>query len=201
MCTTATGRRPYFGTTRVLYVSTHQWPFYPGTGEPEEVGGCIGQGLTVNVPLPAGATGDVVRRALDDVAAPAIDAFAPTWVLVSAGFDAHRGDPLADLALSGGDFAALARMVSAFAPRPGPGAVPRGGVRPGRAADVGCRHAGSINRCVADGSGGTADLGGPGAEFVERAAGRPVAGARRLEGARESARRRPVEDGARRGAK
>ncbi len=103
----------------VLYVSTHQSPFYPGTGAADEVGGANAKGLTVNVPLPAGATGDVVRRALDVVAAPVIEAFAPTWVLVSAGFDAHRADPLADLALSGGDFAALARTVSAFAPRPG----------------------------------------------------------------------------------
>jgi acetoin utilization deacetylase AcuC-like enzyme len=103
----------------VLYVSTHQSPFYPGTGAADEVGGSRALGLTVNVPLPAGATGDVVRRALDDVAAPIIEDFGPTWVLVSAGFDAHRGDPLADLALSGGDFAELARTVSAYAPRPG----------------------------------------------------------------------------------
>jgi acetoin utilization deacetylase AcuC-like enzyme len=103
----------------VLYVSTHQSPFYPGTGAADEVGGSGAPGLTVNVPLPAGATGDVVRRALDEVAAPVIEGFGPTWVLISAGFDAHRGDPLADLALSGGDFAALAREVSAYAPRPG----------------------------------------------------------------------------------
>jgi acetoin utilization deacetylase AcuC-like enzyme len=103
----------------VLYVSTHQAPFYPGTGAADEVGGSGAPGLTVNVPLPAGATGDVVRHALDEVVAPVVDAFGPTWVLVSAGFDAHRGDPLADLALSGGDFAALARAVAAYAPRAG----------------------------------------------------------------------------------
>jgi acetoin utilization deacetylase AcuC-like enzyme len=103
----------------VLYVSTHQSPFYPGTGAADEVGGPAARGLTVNVPLPPGATGDVVRLALDDVAAPVIDAFGPTWVLISAGFDAHRADPLADLALSSGDFADLARTVSAYAPRPG----------------------------------------------------------------------------------
>jgi acetoin utilization deacetylase AcuC-like enzyme len=103
----------------VLYVSTHQSPFYPGTGAADEVGGATARGLTVNVPLPSGATGDVVRRALEVVAAPAIDAFSPTWVLISAGFDAHRGDPLADLSLSAGDFAALARTVSAYAPGPG----------------------------------------------------------------------------------
>jgi acetoin utilization deacetylase AcuC-like enzyme len=61
----------------------------------------------------------VVRRAIDEVALSAIDTFAPTWVLVSAGFDAHRADPMADLALSSGDFADLAGMVAGFAPRPG----------------------------------------------------------------------------------
>ena len=107
----------------VLYVSTHQSPFYPGTGAGDEVGGFGARGLTVNVPLPPGTTGNVVRRALDEVAAPVIDAFGPTWVLVSAGFDAHRADPLADLSLSSGDFADLARTVSAYAPQPGRVAV------------------------------------------------------------------------------
>ncbi len=103
----------------VLYVSTHQWPAYPGTGRSDEVGGPGARGATVNVPLPPGATGDVVRRAFDEIVAPAVAAFSPTWVLVSAGFDAHRADPLADLALSSGDFADLAGVVAAFAPAPG----------------------------------------------------------------------------------
>ncbi len=103
----------------VLYVSTHQWPLYPGTGRPEEVGGDEAIGTTLNVPVPPGATGDVLREALDDVVAPVVDAFRPDWVLVSCGFDAHRADPLAELALSSGDFAALACTVAAFAPAPG----------------------------------------------------------------------------------
>ena len=103
----------------VLYVSTHQHPLYPGTGHPDEVGGAGAPGLTVNLPLPAGATGDVVRAALDEVARPTIEDFRPDWVLVSCGFDAHRDDPLAELALSSGDFAELARLVSEFAPVPG----------------------------------------------------------------------------------
>jgi len=109
----------FWDDPHVLYVSTHQSPFYPGTGAADEVGGSGAPGLIVNVPLPAGSTGDVVRRALDEVAAPVIEHFGPTWVLISAGFDAHRGDRLADLALSGGDFAALARTVAAYAPGPG----------------------------------------------------------------------------------
>jgi acetoin utilization deacetylase AcuC-like enzyme len=103
----------------VLYVSTHQWPAYPGTGRADEVGGPHARGATVNVPLPAGATGDVIRRAFDTIVSPAVEAFAPTWVLVSAGFDAHRADPLADLSLSAGDFAALAGIVAGYAPSAG----------------------------------------------------------------------------------
>ncbi|MBV8464217.1 MAG: hypothetical protein JO368_13045, partial [Acidimicrobiales bacterium] len=72
--------------------------------------------LTVNLPLPPGTTGDVVQEAFDRVAAPAIVEFEPTWVLVSAGFDAHRDHPLADLGLSAGDFARLAAAVAELAP-------------------------------------------------------------------------------------
>ncbi len=103
----------------VLYVSTHQHPLYPGTGRPDEIGGKAAAGLTLNLPLPPGATGDVVRRGLDVVARPAIESFAPDWVLVSCGFDAHRDDPLSSLDLESGDFAELARVVAEFAPRPG----------------------------------------------------------------------------------
>jgi acetoin utilization deacetylase AcuC-like enzyme len=103
----------------VLYVSTHQFPLFPGTGRAREIGGPAARGLTVNIPLPAGATGDVVRAAIDHVARPTIEEFSPDWVLVSSGFDAHQADPLGDLALSSGDFAELARMVDEFTPRPG----------------------------------------------------------------------------------
>jgi acetoin utilization deacetylase AcuC-like enzyme len=109
----------FWDDPRVLFVSLHQYPAYPGTGPAEEIGGAAARGLTVNFPLPPGATGDVALTALDDVVAPAVEAFAPTWVLVSAGFDAHRADPLADLAWTAGDYAALAARVAEFAPAPG----------------------------------------------------------------------------------
>ena len=109
----------FWDDPRVLYVSTHQWPLYPGTGRAAETGGPGAPGLTINVPLPAGATGDVLLRALDEVVAPAVDRFSPTWVLVSAGFDGHRADPLAGLDLSAGDFADFALRVRQFAPGPG----------------------------------------------------------------------------------
>jgi acetoin utilization deacetylase AcuC-like enzyme len=73
----------------------------------------------VNVPLPPGSTGDVVRHALGELVAPVVGAFDPTWVLVSAGFDAHRDDPMAELSLSAGDFGLLARDVAGYVPRDG----------------------------------------------------------------------------------
>ena len=109
----------FWDDPKVLYVSTHQWPLFPGTGKAEEVGGPNAVGLTVNVPVPRGATGDIVRCAIEEIAHPAIDRFVPDWVLVSCGFDAHRADPLGELALSTGDFAQLAQLVRSFAPRTG----------------------------------------------------------------------------------
>jgi acetoin utilization deacetylase AcuC-like enzyme len=105
----------FYADPRVLYVSFHEWPLYPGTGRHDEIGTGAGEGTTVNVPLPAGATGDVYLRALDDVVAPQVDAFGPTWVLVSAGFDAHRADPLTGLGLSAGDFAAITARIAEWA--------------------------------------------------------------------------------------
>ena len=103
----------------VAYFSTHQSPLYPGTGHIGEAGGANARGGTVNVPLPAGATGDAVRRAVEELAQPLAASFRPGWVLVSAGFDAHRDDPLADLQLTSGDYADLAVLVAGLAPSPG----------------------------------------------------------------------------------
>jgi acetoin utilization deacetylase AcuC-like enzyme len=97
----------FWSDPRVLYVSLHQSPLYPGTGAVDEIGAGDGRGTTVNVPLPPGTTGDVYRRAFDEIVHPAIERFAPTWLLVSAGFDGHALDPLAGLALSSGDFGDL----------------------------------------------------------------------------------------------
>jgi acetoin utilization deacetylase AcuC-like enzyme len=100
----------------VLYVSVHEWPLYPGTGALDERGGGAGAGTTVNFPLPAGATGDVYLDAIDTVVAPLVERFAPTWVLVSAGYDAHRADPLTDLGLTSGDYADLTARIRSLAP-------------------------------------------------------------------------------------
>ena len=109
----------FWDDPRVLYVSTHQWPAYPGTGRAAEVGGGGARGLTVNVPLPPGSTGDAARLAMEKVVAPAVESFAPDWLLISAGFDAHREDPMADLAWTAGDFADLTRDVCSLLPHPG----------------------------------------------------------------------------------
>lgn len=106
----------FYGRADVCYVSLHQYPFYPGTGALGETGAGAGAGATVNVPLPGGTTGDAYREALDTVVAPVAERFAPDWVLLSAGFDAHRDDPLTDLDLSAGDFADLTRQTIVFAP-------------------------------------------------------------------------------------
>lgn len=103
----------------VLYVSTHQAPLYPGTGRAEETGGPLAPGRTINLPLPPGATGDVLLAAFDEVLVPAAEQFAPDWILVSAGYDGHRRDPLADFRLTAGDYADLATRVGALAPHTG----------------------------------------------------------------------------------
>jgi acetoin utilization deacetylase AcuC-like enzyme len=91
----------------VFYVSMHEWPQYPGTGGIREVGVGPGAGTTLNLPFPSHTTGDVYRRAVDEVVLPAVAAWRPTWLLISAGFDAHRADPITDLGLTSGDYADL----------------------------------------------------------------------------------------------
>jgi acetoin utilization deacetylase AcuC-like enzyme len=100
----------------VCYVSLHQYPFYPGTGSIRETGRGEGAGATVNIPLPEGTGGDAYRAAFDEVIDPLAERFVPTWVLISAGFDGHRDDPLTNLGLSAGDFADLTERSLRLAP-------------------------------------------------------------------------------------
>ncbi|MBN2624231.1 MAG: histone deacetylase, partial [Acidimicrobiales bacterium] len=106
----------FYDDHRVTYVSFHQHPLYPGTGALLETGAGDGRGRTVNVPLPPGATGDHYRAAVDDIIAPLVDEVGATWLLISAGFDGHRADPLTDLALTSGDFADLTADLVALVP-------------------------------------------------------------------------------------
>ena len=98
---------------RVLFLSSHQWPLYPGTGGADE----RGAGNIHNAPLPAGAGGELFRAAWRERLLPELDRFAPQLLLVSAGFDAHRRDPLAALQLEAGDYAWLTRELLAIARR------------------------------------------------------------------------------------
>jgi acetoin utilization deacetylase AcuC-like enzyme len=96
----------------VFFVSLHQWPFYPGTGGPDDQGD-----TTLNVPLSAGCGDEDYERAFDRVVEPSVRAFNPQLVIVSAGFDAHTEDPLASMNVTEDGFRELARRSAALAPR------------------------------------------------------------------------------------
>jgi acetoin utilization deacetylase AcuC-like enzyme len=96
----------------VLFASLHQWPFYPGTGGPGEE-----TGTTVNVPLPAGCGDEEYLRAFSERVDPAVRAFEPELVLVSAGFDAHVDDPLAGMRVTTDGFRELSRCSAKLGPR------------------------------------------------------------------------------------
>jgi acetoin utilization deacetylase AcuC-like enzyme len=106
----------FYDDPRVLYVSTHEAPLYPGTGRADEMGGPGAPGANVNLPFPAGTRGDVYRRAFDEVVTPLVSEFAPDWLFISAGFDAHRNDPLAGLELTAADYADLAVRLQSLVP-------------------------------------------------------------------------------------
>jgi acetoin utilization deacetylase AcuC-like enzyme len=95
----------------VLYVSTHQFPFYPGTGAADETGRGPGAGATLNLPLPAGSGDEEYLEAFRDRVRPALDRFRPEAILISAGFDAHCDDPLAAMEVTEAGYAAMTAIV------------------------------------------------------------------------------------------
>ncbi len=99
----------------VLYVSTHQFPYYPGTGAADEVGHGAGRGFTVNLPLEIGAVDADYQLVFATVVSPILLQFEPNLVIVSAGFDAHERDPLGGMRLSTPAFAAMTRELGAVA--------------------------------------------------------------------------------------
>ena len=102
----------FYGDDRVLYLSVHQSPFYPGTGAAGEVGEGEGRGFTANVPLPAGSGEDVYAEVFSGVFVPLLREFRPGLVLVSAGFDAHEDDLLGGMALTGDAFRRFAALIT-----------------------------------------------------------------------------------------
>jgi acetoin utilization deacetylase AcuC-like enzyme len=107
----------FYDDPRVLYMSTHQYPFYPGTGAAEDVGRGRGAGFTINVPLEAGATDGDYLDVFGALIVPIIDQFKPDLVIISAGFDAHERDPLARMRLSTDGYARLTKLLCDTADR------------------------------------------------------------------------------------
>lgn len=95
----------------VLYISTHQYPFYPGTGAWSETGIGRGTGATLNCPMPANSNDRDYEIAFKEKIIPKIDEFKPEFIIISAGFDAHRDDPLANIELSTGFYGWMTRLL------------------------------------------------------------------------------------------
>jgi acetoin utilization deacetylase AcuC-like enzyme len=110
-------QRSFYEDPTVLYISSHQFPYYPGTGSAGEIGSGPGRGATLNVPLAAGATDDVYLSAYESRVIPALDAFTPDIILVSAGYDAHERDPLAGMRVTVSGYARLAGLLKATSDR------------------------------------------------------------------------------------
>jgi acetoin utilization deacetylase AcuC-like enzyme len=118
----------FHASREVLYVSIHQSPLYPGTGPLGDVGSGSGEGYTLNLPVPPGSGEDVWLSLTTHVVAPVLRTYGPDVVLVSAGYDAHRADPLADCRLEIGSYAKMAALIRALAADLG---VPLGAVLEG----------------------------------------------------------------------
>ena len=113
----------FWGDDSVLFVSLHEWPYYPGSGGPAEQAD-----TTLNIPMSAGSGDDEYLHAFDHTVAPAIERFRPDVLIVSAGFDAHVDDPLASMDVTEDGFREMARRAAAMAPRVA--AVLEGGYEP-----------------------------------------------------------------------
>lgn len=107
----------FYADPTVLYISSHQYPYYPGSGAAMETGTGAGTGFTVNIPLDAGARDAEFEAAYRTVVVPALDAFHPDALLVSAGFDAHEQDPLGGLRVSTAGYGRVVAMLDDAARR------------------------------------------------------------------------------------
>jgi len=109
----------FYDDPAVLYVSSHQYPFYPGTGAAHETGSGAGKGYTVNIPLEAGATDADYLLAYTAIVLPVLEEYQPVLTLISAGFDAHERDPLASMRMSTEGFGAIVGGLASLARRHG----------------------------------------------------------------------------------
>jgi acetoin utilization deacetylase AcuC-like enzyme len=118
----------FYADPSVLYISSHQFPFYPGTGAADEAGTGDGAGYTVNIPLEAGATDADYHLVTNAITLPVLEEFAPELTILSAGYDAHEDDPLASMRLTTNGFAGLVSVLAGTAMRHGAlAAVTEGG--------------------------------------------------------------------------
>ncbi len=138
----------FYDDPKVLYVSTHQHPFYPGTGAANEVGTGAGVGFTFNVPLEMGATDADYALVYRTAVLPVIEEFAPELVLVSAGFDAHERDPLASMRVTTEGYASVVKQLVKAAKNGSIAFVTEGGYDLGALADC-------LNVSIAEASGKT----------------------------------------------
>jgi acetoin utilization deacetylase AcuC-like enzyme len=110
------GTQDYFyNRADVLFLSTHQYPFYPGTGALHETGSGQGKGYTVNIPLPAGVGDEVYMRVFNEIVVPVAQRYRPQLILISAGYDAHVADPLGGMAVTTAGFAEMALTLRTLA--------------------------------------------------------------------------------------
>ena len=105
----------FYGRNDLFFCSIHQWPLYPGSGASNERGAGTGEGWTLNLPLPAGSDDLDYLEVFDRAVAPAVRAARPQLILVSAGYDAHKDDPLGGMAVTTNGFRVLTQRVSALA--------------------------------------------------------------------------------------
>ena len=101
----------FYADPAVLFVSSHQYPYYPGTGAAGDIGSDAGRGFTVNLPMAAGATDADFERVYTKVALPVLSRFRPELILISAGFDAHMDDPLGGMRLTAPYFGRLTAAI------------------------------------------------------------------------------------------
>lgn len=113
----------FYEDAAVFFFSTHQSPWYPGTGHPDEIGRGEGKGTTLNCPFPVGAGRDEIVSAFEQRLVPAMHDFRPDLVMISAGFDSRLGDPLGGFRLSDADFAELTRLLRQIAYTTGCGRI------------------------------------------------------------------------------
>jgi len=110
-------QQAFYADADVLYISTHRWGIYPGTGSTREIGAAKGQGFNVNVPLPEGFGDGEYNAVFGSILVPVVDAFEPDLLLVSAGFDSHRDDPLGGMAVTEAGFGSMCATLCQLADR------------------------------------------------------------------------------------